>query len=110
MYFYSLNANPFFSIDPIYLKILYQFNILTVSAYIAFAINIYYKMAIKSDKKLYAAHQKTMTALKERDQLLDFSKIAYKEYTHFKGLYTLSEERDMLEYLPWIVQNRSWLW
>ena len=39
--------------------------------HLAFAINIYYKMAIKSDKKLYAAHQKTMTALKERDQVLE---------------------------------------
>jgi sigma-B regulation protein RsbU (phosphoserine phosphatase) len=28
-------------------------------------------MAIKSDKKLFAEHQKTMTALKERDQLLE---------------------------------------
>jgi len=41
-----------------------------LSAYIAFAINIFYKMAIKSDKKFYAAHQKTMTALEQRDQVL----------------------------------------
>jgi len=71
MYFYSFNANPYYIINPVYLKILYQFNILIVSAYIAFAINIYYKMAIKSDKKLFAAHQKTMNALEERDQFLE---------------------------------------
>lgn len=70
MYFHSLNSNPYFSIDPVYLNILYQSNIIMLSAYIAFAINIFYKMAIKSDKKLYAAHQKTMTALEQRDQVL----------------------------------------
>ena len=71
MYFYSFNADPYYIINPFYLKILYQFNILIVSAFIAFAIHIYYKMAIKSDKKLFAAHQKTMTALEQRDQVLE---------------------------------------
>jgi sigma-B regulation protein RsbU (phosphoserine phosphatase) len=71
MYFYSLSASPYLSINPIYMNILYQFNIIAVCVHLAFAINIYYKMAIKSDKKLYAAHQKTMTALKERDQVLE---------------------------------------
>ena len=71
MYFYSFNANAYYLVNPVYLKILYQFNILTVSALIAFAINIYYKIAIKSDKKLFAAHQKTMTALEQRDQVLE---------------------------------------
>ena len=71
MYFYSLNFDPHYIINPVYLKILYQFNILTVSVYLAFVINIYYKMAIKSDKKLFAAHKKTMNALEERDRVLE---------------------------------------
>jgi sigma-B regulation protein RsbU (phosphoserine phosphatase) len=71
MYFYSLSTSPLIAIDPIYLKILYQTNIMLVSTVLAFVVYIYYKMAIKSDKKLFAEHQKTMTALKERDQLLE---------------------------------------
>ncbi len=71
MYLYSSNTNAYYLVNPVYLKILYQFNVLTVSAFIAFAINIYYKMAIKSDKKLFAAHRKTITALEQRDQVLE---------------------------------------
>jgi len=71
MYVYSSSTNPIIVIDPIYLKILYQTNIMVFSALLAFYIRIYYKMAINSDKKLFEAHQRTKSALEERDEILE---------------------------------------
>ena len=70
MYVYSSSANPLIVIDPIYLKILYQTNIIVFSTLLAFYIRIYYKMAINSDKKLFEALQRTKSALEERDEIL----------------------------------------
>jgi len=70
MYFYSSSTNPFIALDPNYLKVLYQMNVMVVSGYLAFAIHINYRMAIKSDKKLFIAHQKTKIVLEERDRVL----------------------------------------
>lgn len=71
MYYYSSFTNPFIAIDPIYLKTLYQLNIVVVCAVLAFAIHISYKMAINSDKKLFEAHQRTSDALEEHDKVLE---------------------------------------
>ena len=71
MYYYSSFTNPIIAIDPIYLKILYQLNMIVVNAVLAFAIHISYKMAINSDKKLFEAHQRTRNALEEHDKVLE---------------------------------------
>jgi sigma-B regulation protein RsbU (phosphoserine phosphatase) len=65
------------------LIVFYQFNILAISVLLALAAFFYYKIAQKSEKKIYKEHKNTVIALKDRDQALKRLKDELSEATEY---------------------------
>jgi sigma-B regulation protein RsbU (phosphoserine phosphatase) len=64
MFFYAIRTAPYADIDPFYLQLFYQGNIVTLCMRGALAAYLYFNVIIKIEQKLEKAHQRTNDILK----------------------------------------------